>query len=86
MERIKVIKKPTESEVITVNKKEIEEMKKKYPSISMGNHDKEYLKKFKDDEIVGVVAGDLDNIEKENADLWFINIDYFRFHYKQIME
>jgi len=81
MEIVKVIKNPTESNVIMVTKKDIEKMKKQYPSISMGNHDVEYLKQFKDNEIVGVVAGDIENIDNTNADLWFVNIEYFNKHY-----
>ena len=81
METVKVIKDPTESNVIMVTKKDIEKMKKQYPSISMGNHDVEYLKQFKDNEIVGVVAGDIENIDNTNADLWFVNIEYFNKHY-----
>ena len=78
---LRVIKNPTESSVIMVTKKDIEEMKEQYPSISMGNHDREYLKQFKNDDIVGVVAGDLAHINDKNADLWFINIEYFNEHY-----
>ena len=64
-----------------VTKKDINEMKHQYPSISMGNHDVEYLKGFKDDDVVGVVAGDLKEINDKNADLWFVNIEYFNKHY-----
>ena len=78
---LKVMKNPTESEVIMVTKEDIVEMKKEYPSISMGNHDKEYLIDFKEDDIVGVVAGDLKNINDKNSDLWFVNIEYFNKHY-----
>lgn len=78
---LKVTKKPTVSSVIMVNKKDIEEMKEQYPSISMGNHDREYLKDFEEDDVVGVVAGDLANINDKNADLWFVNIEYFNEHY-----
>ncbi len=80
-EHLKVIKNPTESTVIKVTKKEIIEMKEKYPSISMGNHDVNYLKDFSDDDIVGVVAGDIKDIGHVNADIWFVNIDYFKIHY-----
>lgn len=78
---LKVVKNPTESSVIMVTKKDIQEMKEEYPSISMGNHDVEYLKDFDDENIVGVVAGDLKNIKDVNADLWFVNIAYFNEHY-----
>lgn len=78
---LKVVKNPTESSVIMVTKKDIQEMKKEYPSISMGNHDEEYLKLFGQEDVVGVVAGDLKNIKDDNADLWFVNIEYFEKHY-----
>ena len=78
---LKVVKNPTESTVIMVTKEDIVEMKEQYPSISMGNHDVEYLKDFKDDEVVGVIAGELKNISDKNADLWFVNIEYFNEHY-----
>jgi hypothetical protein len=78
---LRVIKNPTESSVIMVTKADITEMKEQYPSISMGNHDVEYLKDFSDDDVVGVVAGDLSSINDINADLWFVNIEYFNEHY-----
>jgi len=78
---LKVVKNPTESSVIMVTKQDIIEMKEKYPSISMGNHDNEYLKSFNHDDVVGVIAGDLTNISDVNADLWFVNIEYFNKHY-----
>jgi len=40
-----------------------------------------YLKDFSNDDIVGVVAGDLKEINDKNADLWFVNIKYFNEHY-----
>ena len=79
--RIRVVKNPTESIVIMVTKSEIIKLKEKYPSISMGNHDDNYLKDFKFEDTVGVVAGDIDNIDNPNADLWFVNINYFNEHY-----
>jgi len=79
-----VVKNPTESKVLMVTKADIEEMKEKYPSISMGNHDHEYLKKFNEEDVVGVVAGDLAHIGNKDADLWFVNIDYFNEHYTVI--
>ena len=81
MKRLKVMKIPKETEVLLVTKKEIEELKEKHPSISMGNHDKNYLKDFSDNEIVGVVAGEIDNMETNNADLWFINKGFFDENY-----
>jgi len=81
---MKVVKNPTESEVIMVTRADIEEMKKQYPSISMGNHDVEYLKEFKDSDVVGVVAGNLEHISNKYADLWFVNIAYFNKHYSVV--
>jgi len=83
---LKVVKNPTESTVIMVTKNDIKEMKKQYPSISMGNHDIEYLKQFKDGDVVGVVAGNLKEINDINADLWFVNIEYFNKHYSVVKE
>jgi len=85
-EHLRVIKNPTTSSVIRVNKSDIIEMKEKYPSISIGNHDDEYLKDFKDTDIVGVIAGDLSHINDKNADLWFVNIAYFNKHYTIIKD
>jgi len=83
---IKVVKNPTESSVIMVTKQDIIEMKEKYPSISMGNHDVEYLKQFNHSDVVGVIAGDLAHIHDVNADLWFVNIEYFNKHYTIVEE
>ena len=83
---LKVVKNPTESTVMMVTKKDIEELKKDYKSISMGNHDVDYLNNFKDDDVVGVVAGELSKINHELADVWFVNIDYFNKHYSVVGE
>ena len=83
---LQVVKNPTKSGVIMVTKSDIIEMKEQYPSISMGNHDNKYLEGFNDDDIVGVVAGELKNISDINADLWFVNIEYFNEHYTIVGE
>ena len=82
MIKLLVKKLPLPTEVWEVTKAEIEQYRDMYPSISMGNHDKNYLSRFKDTDVVGVIAGDLTNIDKVNADLWFINLKFFRENYE----
>ena len=76
-----VVKNPTESKVVFVSKKDLIDLANKYKSISIGTHDRKYLDKFEEQETVGVIVGDLENMNDDNADLWFVNIEYFREHY-----
>ena len=89
MHKVKVVKKPVESEVIMVRKTELLDMLNKHSCISISNHDREYIKKYHHEEIVGVIAGDIDDLDdmkNDSADCWFINISYFAEYYSVIDE
>jgi hypothetical protein len=56
-----------------------------YP-ISISQHDKDLLKQFKDNEYVGTVMGDVDNIfnNKKSGDMWFVNKFYMDENYQLV--
>ena len=82
---ITVMKNPTKSTVFEVTKEKLLNLKHKYPAISVSQHDIDLLQNNKADDIVGVVAGEIDRLDNNAVpDVWFINMDYFKTHYTVI--
>jgi len=85
VKRLSAVKKPIPVAMLQVTKKELLDMKKKYPFISIGDYDKKWMSDISDDIPVGVIAGDIDDLDGQGAngihDVWFINKDFFDSHY-----
>lgn len=93
MKKITVIRGNKISEVLLVNKEELEALSKKYSFISISEHDENIIFNSQDiskNDIVGVIAGDINNINEihdginetiQNPDCWFINKEFFEKNY-----
>jgi len=89
MKRILTLRGNKISEVLEVTGKDLEALNGNHSFISISEHDMNTVN-FKSDEVVGVIAGDINNIDEvhnnekpiaENPDCWFINKEFFDKNY-----
>jgi len=81
MRKIICSKKPLKTKVLEVTKQELKDMSVNFP-ISISEFDKNFLLKFENDDIVGYISGDIEELNSKNKlDLWFINKNYFEKNY-----
>jgi len=89
MKRILTLRGNKISEVLEVTGKDLEALNGNYSFISISEHDMNTVD-FKSDEVVGVIAGDINSIDEvwdgvneqlQNPDCWFINKEFFDKNY-----
>ena len=91
MKLITAQKIPVKMNFIETTKSELLDLKNKYPEISIGSYDENWMENFNKDDFIGYIAGDIGYITKDieydnkfTPDLWFINSDYFKSNYKVV--
>jgi len=74
-------------EGIEVSKKELFDLIEKHDFLSVSISDLNWLKTVKENEIIGVILGDIeafDNPDYINPDCWFVNKEFINKNYKDI--
>lgn len=67
--------------LVTVTKEELSKFLDEYDNLFISAHDLSYIKNFKNNDIVGVLLGDIENIDDKTTKLFFHNIKYYNHHY-----
>jgi len=78
---------PTEVKMLSVTKKELEDMRNKFRCISVSLQDEKWLASEEDDAHVGYLAGEIGRMHQDQyADVWFVNKNYFNKNYRIVKE
>jgi len=75
MQIIKVYRNGDVKEVLEVTKKDLFDLKQKHPYISISEADLKNVSEYSDNEVVGIIAGEVSFIGNENEktpDCWFV--------------